>query len=591
MADLAKEEHDLPRTVLIAYGSETGNSQDVAEELGRLTERLHFQARVTELDAIQPVNNSKLHDSRLARFNWASRKLYKRLSQLGANTLYPPGEGDEQHPESIEGTFIPWSLGLRKCLLEEFPLKAGQEPIPENERLPPKWVLSANQQEQPVESTQVASQISKLEAFDHDTRPIPNSITATLVKNERVTPSSHWQDVRHIILRSPESMPYSPGDILHITPKNFSRDVDALISLMGWEKDADIPLQFSTGDGSSPSAAITPPPIPFLQELPGFTLRTLLSNYLDIMAIPRRSFFSQVAHFTDDSMHKERLLEFTDPEYIDEFYDYATRARRSILEILEEFYTVKIPWQQACNVLPILRGRQFSLASGGKLKKSPDGGTGFELLIAIVKYQTVIKRVREGVCTRYIAKLQPGSTLKIQVQKGGLNSTGKQLSDPAVLIGPGTGVAPIRSLLWEKAALAEAFRKEHGIDKPLPLGPVILLYGGRNRSADYFFADEWEELKKQIDLRIFAAFSRDQKQKYYVQDVIREQSETIYDLLLRQEGSVFICGSSGNMPRAVREALIETFQKPLGVTDETREAAENYLAGMEKIGRYKQETW
>lgn len=489
---------------------------------------------------------------------------------------------------------MPWSLDLRKHLLDRFPLKEGRHPIPDDVRIPPKWILDRYvlKEEDGETGAKQPFRAQESDSVDRDTRPLPGSISATLTANTRMTPSSHWQDVRHLVLASSESINYAPGDILHITPRNFPQDVDRLIALMGWGEQADVPLQFVTGDGSPASASVSAPSIPFLLGFPGFTLRALLTDYLDIMAIPRRSFFSQISHFTKDEMHKERLLEFTNPEYIDEFYDYTTRPRRSILEVLTEFDTVKIPWPLACSVLPVLRGRQFSLASGGKLKTSADGGTRFELLVAIVKYQTVIKRIRQGVCTRYLAALQPGSTLKVQVQRGGLQSSAKQLSDPSVLIGPGTGVAPIRSLLWEKAAMAEGLRKKYGPDKqPYPLGPVILLYGGRNRAADYFFEAEWEDLGAQLNLTVITAFSRDQKKKYYVQDALRENSMVFYDLLHEKGGSVFVCGSSGRMPQAVREALIEAFQAPLGDSAESRQAAEKYLIDMEKVGRYKQETW
>jgi sulfite reductase alpha subunit-like flavoprotein len=379
-----------------------------------------------------------------------------------------------------------------------------------------------------------------------------------------------------------------PGDILYITPKNFAADVNTLISLMKWEEDADVPLRFIPRDSS---ASTPPPPIPFLLDHPGFTLRDLLTDYLDIMAIPRRSFFSQIAHFTDDPMHKERLLEFTIPEYIDEFYDYATRARRSILEVLHEFDSVKIPWQQACNIFPVIRGRQFSIASGGNLKKTSDEKTRVDLLVAIVKYRTVIKKIRQGVCTRYIATLQPGSTLKVSVQRGGLNPTAKQLMEPSVLIGPGTGVAPIRSLLWEKAAILEASREADGAAPGGRMGPVVLLYGGRNRAADFFFEKEWEELSRILDLTVLTAFSRDQKNKIYVQDVLSRNSGLFLRMLHEMKGMVFICGSSGRMPRAVREALIETFQGAEGNPETSRQTAEKYLLEMERVGRYRQETW
>lgn len=79
-----------------------------------------------------------------------------------------------------------------------------------------------------------------------------------------------------------------------------------------------------------------------------------------------------------------------------------------------------------------------------------------------------------------------------------------------------------------------------------------------------------------------------QRQKVYVQDLVRQQSRLVYDALATRNGLVYICGSSGKMPQAVREALIEVFQKEGALG---REDAERYLLGMEKAGRYKQETW
>lgn len=69
---------------------------------------------------------------------------------------------------------------------------------------------------------------------------------------------------------------------------------------------------------------------------------------------------------------------------------------------------------------------------------------------------------------------------------------------------------------------------------------------------------------------------------------MRQQSARVYDALANKNGIVYICGSSGKMPQAIREALIETFVKEGGME---RDGAETYLAAMEKAGRYKQETW
>jgi sulfite reductase alpha subunit-like flavoprotein len=347
-------------------------------------------------------------------------------------------------------------------------------------------------------------------------------------------------------------------------------------------------------------------PLPNIRSESTVTLRELLTSHLDILSIPRRSFFAHLAHFTTDEFHRARLLEFTDPQYIDELYDYTTRPRRSILEVLQEFESVKIPWQRICSVIPALRGRQFSIASA--YKEEGKQGTKVELCIAIVKYKTVIKRIREGVCTRYVSSFRPGQEITVTLQKGGLGVTKTELDRPVVMIGPGTGVAPMRSLIWQRKYWREELQstaRDDDRDKEVPRD--ILFFGCRNAEADFLFKDEWEALKKEDALLdVFPAFSRDQvshfpiptleiftdgqfqRQKVYVQDLLRSHSARVYDALHEKGGIVYICGSSGKMPQAVREALIECFQKHGSLS---REEAEGYLAEMEKNGRYKQETW
>ena len=574
----------------------------------------------------------------IRRFNWAARKLQKRLLQLGAVELCSRGEADEQHPEgyrillprtlfplllslssdlgpSLDASFVPWSSDLRQHLLRKFPLVDGISPIPDDVLLEPKWTLSLKGGCTPnitkLSEDHICAGLSPHDpislqrvilppedpSISHKSCENPNPETQTLSvileKNQRLTPSKHWQDVRHLTFSSALSASYEPGDILTIYPKNFPDDVDHFLSIMHWTDIANRPIQCTLVEpvlGSNKEA----PPLPGLQASQTTTLRTLLTEHLDFTAIPRRSFFSTIAHFTQHPMHKERLLEFTKPEYIDELYDYTTRPRRSILEVLQEFESVRIPWQWAISVLPELRGRQFSIASGGKLKCDADNRTCFELLVAIVKYKTVIKKIREGVCTRYLAALPTGAQLAVTLQKGGLGIMKKEAKHPVIMIGPGTGVAPMRSLIWERLQWAEQTIQSHvsngsgSFENENTVGENLLFFGCRNHGADYFFQDEWATIMGRTSLQVFTAFSRDQSQKIYVQDLIKKQRDLVFRLLYKCGGILYVCGSSGKMPKAVRASLVETFQICGGMD---QAAADEYLEVMQKEGRYKQETW
>ncbi len=501
---------------------------------------------------------------------------------------------------------MPWSTDLRRHLLDNFPLEEGISPIPEDILLEPKWILtlvdeSTKSSDHPttdgdlyeISNPPIDGDSPRKQVEEPDGR-----LSVTMQENKRLTPSSHWQDVRHIMLASKSAAAYDPGDVVTLYPKNFSEDVDSFLDMMDWTSVADRQLDFVwTGSGSSRKLRSVPP-VSIRPECRKLTLRELLTSYLDLTAIPRRSFFSLIAQFTQDQFHKERLLEFTKPEFIDELYDYTTRPRRSIPEVLQEFTSVRIPWQWAANVLPELRGRQFSIASGGQLKRTATGESCFDLLVAIVKYKTVIKKVREGVCTRYLAALSPGAEMIVTLQKGGLGITKGEARRPVVMIGPGTGVAPMRSLIWERLQWAKELKNQnqnhqngngngttngfHGV------GESVLFFGSRNKDSDYFYQEEWKDLKSKMPLQVFTAFSRDQKEKVYVQDLIRQQSSLIFRLLHHSGGIVYVCGSSGKMPQAVRGALIEIFKK---CGDMQQGTAEGYLRYMEKEGRYRQETW
>ena len=487
----------------------------------------------------------------------------------------------------------------------------GISPISEHVLLEPKWILALYQDARNGSVNQPANGYdNELSSTDDPPEPkyetetvehIKTDVTATsttqhvrvtLDENRRMTPSAHWQDVRHLVFRSDSPAAYGPGDVLTIFPRNASEDVDQLLQRMRWTDFADKPIHFTRTRSIVEGAFYPSPPISF--SGPSTTLRTLLIEHLDLTAIPRRSFFSLIAHFTDDQFHKDRLLEFTKPEYIDELYDYTTRPRRSILEVLQEFESVKIPWQWAANILPELRGRQFSIASGGQLKQSPDGSARFELLVAIVKYKTVIKKVREGVCTRYLAHLPTGTKLRVGLQKGGLAITKAEAQRPVIMIGPGTGVAPMRSLIWERLKWAQekspdqVQNSEIHLADPARMGHRTLFFGCGRQATDYFYQDEWQDLQQRMALTVLSAFSRDQNHKVYVQDVIKRHAMSVYGQLCESRGLVYVCGSSGKMPKAVRAALVDVFRECGGLDDGE---AERVLEGMEKEGRYKQETW
>jgi sulfite reductase alpha subunit-like flavoprotein len=155
---------------------------------------------------------------------------------------------------------------------------------------------------------------------------------------------------------------------------------------------------------------------------------------------------------------------------------------------------------------------------------------------------------------------------------------------PCIFIAPGTGIAPCRSLIWERAS-------KRADQTKVDVGDNYLFFGGRNKDADYFYKEDWT--RRSLATTVFTAFSRDQKEKIYVQDIIREQGILLANLLTNaMEPIIFVCGSSGNMPKAVRAALVDvllTHSKEY--KERGRDWVEKELELREKNGSYIQETW
>lgn len=639
------------RTALVLYGSETGNAQDVAEELGRLSERLRFDTTVHDMDSIQlrdvvkysavffaisttgqgemPQNARSfwkavlssalrpgilrkvrfssfgLGDSSYPQYNVAHRMLHGRLLQLGAKSFCARGEGNEQHPEGHSAGFREWIVLVKQALCETFPLPSGVSAVPDDAFIEPKWKLQARHSEIPnssanglIEDSAIAGKCDGCpKAADLPSpalMPVRGAYAALIVRNDRITALDHFQDVRLLDLRVNEAIPYGPGAVAVVYPKNFPEDVDAFIKLMAWEDVADTPLDLVSTQLTK-SVVHTPSPLRDL-DLSGIllTLRWLLENVLDIMSIPRRSFFAGLVHFAkecteDEAYQKERLVELANPELIDELWDYTTRPKRTILEVMMDFTTIQIPWQYALSAIPIMRGRQFSIASGGDLTRDEQGRTRVQLLVAIVDPPSpIIKwRRRYGVCTRYMATLEAGQQMNISIQPGYLDVQPVEMQVPVIMIGPGTGLAPMRSMIYQRVAWAQS---SPAPSKQKAVGDDILFFGCRSERADYFFHDEWEALTANEGLTVCTAFSRDRdKPKQYVQDQIRANGRRVCEAVVQGNGKVYVCGSSGNMPKGVRQAILDVLVEHAG--NMSAEGAEQYLNLMEKHGRYKQETW
>ncbi|KAK9313463.1 hypothetical protein V1522DRAFT_410418 [Lipomyces starkeyi] len=603
--------------VAIVYFSETGTAQSLADHLRKQLLRLHFQALVLDPEDVERVmtvlfagghsehrpivvvlcattgngeiprharrlwkvllrrkltsetcagllfTSFGLGDTAYARFNWAAKKVHKRILQLGGQELCKRGEGDDSASGGIEGGYATWEPILLSSLLDLYPLRNGLERIPDDILLPPEFEVRTLATSKTKESPGTLLQ----------SRVTPTTRLGTVTVNDRITPPTHFQDTRQFKFAADENHKASqhmiPGATVLIYAQNDPEAVSALISSQNWDHIADDLISVPTA--VQKWATTTP-----------LTLRSLLTYHLDLNAVPRATFFETLSYFSrGNEQQAEKLKEFADAtneECTQDRYDYADRPRRSAVECLLEFESVKIPVAYILEVFGTLRPRQFSIAgwSNGQI----------ELLITVVKYKTILRRIRRGVCTKYVASLKPGDKFLYEIAQP--QSKPPPMDKPVVLIGPGTGVAPLRALLIE--------RFNRGIDTP-----SMLVFGNRSRIADFYYENEWKAAtaaQEDIDengvmtlsgpkCTIVACFSRDGNSTRYVQQVLKRDdvAREVGRLLVHEGGYVWVCGSKGKMPRAVRSAIEEAIETVIGNN------GGNAVAEMDKLGRYLEETW
>ncbi|KAJ3406620.1 NADPH-dependent diflavin oxidoreductase 1 [Chytriomyces hyalinus] len=499
-----------------------------------------------------------LGDSSYKKFNYPAKKLYKRMIQLGAIPIIPRGDGDDQHPLGLDAEFDPWCLKLWAAIDELFPPPRGLNITPKNVLPPPSFKVQFLEN-----STGTAA-----------TNPQPSTfLRAKCVQNSRITSIEHFQDVRHVhfdiaSLNAPTAVTYNPADVMTMHPRNSEESVQELLEFMEWTEMADKPFELTS----------TTPDLPVPAHwAPILTLRSVLHQHLDISGRPRRYFFHLLSFFATDIMHAEKLQEFASMEGQEELFAYCYKLRRTTLEVLTDFHSCKgkIPYNYLFDLIPPMRARMYSIASAQTRDAGGALSGNLELCVGLLKYKTRMQKMREGVCSKFLEDLKVGETVDFIIEPGTMQLP-KSIDTPVILIGAGTGIAPMRSLLQAR------------IHQGATANGNVMFTGFRGREADYLYGAEFEALQKQGKLRLFNAFSRDDPNKvWYIQHRMAEQSQVIWDIL-SNGGYLYVSGNAQRIPKSVNDALMDIFMKNGCMTEDEAAA---FLAKLEKLRRYQSECW
>lgn len=227
-------------------------------------------------------------------------------------------------------------------------------------------------------------------------------------------------------------------------------------------------------------------------------------------------------------------------------------------------------------MIPSIKPRAFSIASSPAVH-----GDKIQILVAVVEYKTRLVETRKGTCSYWLSTLKPDTEdirIPIWIKKGSFKF---DWSKPLICVGPGTGVAPFRSIINERIVNHD-LKNNH------------LYFGCRSEQADCYFKAEWEKYVEQNSLELNIAFSQANENKVYVQDLMLENAAKLFELLDKEDATVLIAGSSNRMPRDVMAILEKIIKQNLpnnGQGEDLDQLANDYIKFLEQKKRIQLETW
>ena len=543
-APLAAVESAVSQQLTIVYGSQTGNAKRVAEKLARESEAAGLAVRLLRADAY-PLRELK-----------SERLLYVVIST----------QGDGDPPDDARG-FVEFIAGKRAPRLENLEyavlglgdssyakfcavganiderlgelggkrLFARGEADVDFDTIAQPWLVRALSSAREALKT-TSSPMAKVTALRPQRAPVAWSLehpySAEVLVNQRITASTGSKDVRHIELALGDSgLTYEPGDSLGVWPSNPPALVDAITSALKLD-----PQQPVTHDA---------------QTLP---LRDWLLEKRELTRLARPFVFAHAQRARHDDLD---AVVASPVAFLKMLFDYQT------IDLLRAF---PADWnaQDLVAALRPLQPRLYSIASS--LKSVDDEA---HLTVALVDYEAFGIR-HTGAASHFLAGRDPGGRAPVFIESNDRFRLPQDPSRDVVMIGPGTGVAPFRGFVQERSVVGAKGRN-------------WLFFGNPHFHSDFLYQLEWQRALKRGELhRLDVAFSRDQRDKVYVQQRIRSKGRELY-AWLESGAHLYVCGDASRMAIDVHAALRDVVVQHGGKNVEDAEA---YLQNLANERRY-----
>jgi cytochrome P450 / NADPH-cytochrome P450 reductase len=581
--------HNTP--LLVLYGSNLGTAEELATGVADLAEVNGFATRLAPLDDFvgklpehggvlifcasyngAPPDNatqfvkwlgSDLPKDAFAKVryavfgcgnsDWAAtyqsipRMLDEQLAAHGARSVYARGEGDAR--SDLDGQFESWFARLAPVATREFGVDSN---------------FSRSADDQPLYTVEpVAPSAVAAVAALGGVAPMKVLVNTELQNKAGVNPSD--RSTRHIEVALPAGNSYRVGDHLSVVPRNDPALVDAVARRFGFLPADQIRLQVAQGRRA---------------QLPvgdAVSVGRLLTDFVELQQIATRKQIQIMSEHTRCPVTRPKLAAYLgdDAAAAERYRSDILGKRKSVFDLLEEYPACELPFHAYLEMLSLLAPRYYSISS------SPSGDPSrCSVTVAVVEGPASSGRgVYKGICSNYLAGRRVGETVHATVRE---TKAGFRLPDdasvPIIMVGPGTGLAPFRGFLQERAAL-----KARGSR----LGPAMLFFGCRHPEQDFLYADELKAFAADGIAELHTAFSRGEGPKTYVQDLVTAEQERVWSLI-EQGAIIYVCGDGGKMEPDVKAALVAICRDRSGAT---ADAAQRWIEDLGARNRYVLDVW
>jgi len=532
--------------VVLVSASYNGTPPDNAAQFCRW-----LQSDSLEATALQGVNYTVFgcgNRDWAATYQAAPKLIDAQLEAHGARRIYGRGEGDAR--DDFDGQFRAWYAPLWSALGSALSIATdGPDTVAKGHRYEVEWAGEA-----PVHPFAATYQAKVLNLLQN----------RELQQQDGLHPSE--RSTRHFEIALPEGMSYRAGDHLGVLPRNSASLMARVAARFNFSNESLIRIRANT---TSKTHLPTTEPI---------NVSDLLASYVELQDVATRAQIQVLAEYTDCPPEKAKLeaLAGDDPDSVARYRAEVMAKRLSLLDLLEIYRACSLPFNIYLELLPPLRPRYYSISSSPLAEPNQCSVT-----VGVVSAAARSGRgLYEGVCSTYLWHQAEGMLISGFVRDP--NSPFRPPADPKtplIMVGPGTGLAPFRGFLQERAALQAQGQ---------PIGSSLLFFGCRHPKQDFIYEDELHTFVAQGVTRLEVAFSRlDGQPKTYVQELILKCQDEVWQLI--EEGAViYVCGDASKMAPDVRAAFASIYRAKTGAGEPEAEAWLTELAAQQ---RYLTDVW